>query len=458
MNIKTITDFFKRKTYSPRIITMGREGEGNPFDNILDAYKVGVINYKLYDALREIPIFDAAVDVYNTLIGDFEIESEDKAVLEALGEFRENVSVNYIQKGLHEWRRQYFDTMLTFGKVYGEILPSLNLSSGIEGLFNYCSDKIKTKVEKGKPKLYQLKMMKWEEIPNPNWNLIPFSLNQARDGDLEGRSLFASLPFVAKTFVRILDCINKVYFRIGDPSWLVIVKGNIKSRYEDLKAADTALQTQWGNVFKDRKLLGTVSDVTGSLPPGADLIIEMLGKEGATVVSEKVPIAVIQDEVAAGVKLPLFLLNVHSESNTYKLTTHQADMITARIRYYRRLFDPVLKNILSLQLVFSGLTKGKFIHHWKSITLMDEVEHARAENLRRQAQKHFVDNLIKLQEHNIINPDDFFQNVIDAGIISVQKAAQMGTVEMVEYFKTKLQYNTVVNILEKEKNGELIIE
>ena len=75
--------------------------------------------------------------------------------------------------------------------------------------------------------------------------------------------------------------------------------------------------------------------------------------------------------------------------------TVQADILTSEIEYYRTLLEPVIRKICTAHLRMLGC-RGDVSVSWSNISLLDEVELARARLLNAQARE--VEERLEVQD------------------------------------------------------------
>ena len=75
-----------------------------------------------------------------------------------------------------------------------------------------------------------------------------------------------------------------------------------------------------------------------------------------------------------------------SWSSTERMSTQQADILTSELESYRRILEPVIKQIGNMYLAINALPYEANIE-WKKITLQDECDEAKAQLYTQQAEK-----------------------------------------------------------------------
>ena len=79
---------------------------------------------ELYRSIREaVPIVDAALRKLVRLAGGVKVSCRESAAQEGLDWFLQHVNTGRGQRGIQSFLDGYLDSMLTFGRAVGEIVP-----------------------------------------------------------------------------------------------------------------------------------------------------------------------------------------------------------------------------------------------------------------------------------------------------------------------------------------------
>jgi len=113
-----------------------------------------------------------------------------------------------------------------------------------------------------------------------------------------------------------------------------------------------------------------------------DVDIRVIGADNQILDSE-VPVRQILEQLIARTGIPPFMLGL-SWSSTERMSSQQADLMTSEITAIRRSLEPVVERICETWLRVHGWG-GSVQVVWDDINLQDQVEEARAELYRRQA-------------------------------------------------------------------------
>ena len=126
---------------------------------------------------------------------------------------------------------------------------------------------------------------------------------------------------------------------------------------------------------------GKQGDVRDFVAMG-DVDIRVIGADNPMPESE-VPVRQILEQLIARTGIPPFMLGL-SWSSTERMSSQQADLMTSEITAIRRSLEPVIERICETFLRLHGWG-GSVQVEWADINLQDQVEEARAELYRRQA-------------------------------------------------------------------------
>jgi len=422
-----------------------RDSLDSPLSSILNSYKVGSLSCKFCDTLRQIPVLNNAIVTFKMLVGDGHFECEKKKVEKELNVWREDVDVNYLLKGYSHFQRQFFDAYLTYGAVFGEMIPSI-LFDGIVKLKIANTADIRFMVDNGELVVGQTGD-NFQAVKLENQEFILCFTHDNRNGSPLGNSLFWSVPVIAQVWDRIINSIGNTFMRIGDPSFMVTVSGGDYTLPGDIQNTIDNVSSDFEEMNRYRRR-GQTTDIFVGAPPGGKVDIQMIGKEGILAL-ESIPVQTIIDQLLASVQLPGALLGItQARTSSYKLTDHQIQMVLARVAVYRNDYLTIKRKIINKHLALKGMTGEKWKWVWNEINLLDVTQHAAAELNKRKAQGIFVKMLIDLIGNEIIDGEIFTRAVIEAGII---RESEMGIFTskngVVNYFKEELKNHSLKEIL-----------
>lgn len=397
-----------------------RDEYNTPFAAAFSDYEPAKFNLDLYDVIREaIPILDEAVSKLKGLLGTFEIQSENGAVKKTLDEFCQTVLVNYHGYGINEFVNQMADSAIVKGFGVGELVPNLavndiyRLKTAKSNYFRF--------VKHGDD------LVLAQRIPGvlvdnviENMENIYYLAFDKRDGYPQGYSLFWSLPFMAEIFVRISSSINNTIWRVGDPTFAIIVEGGEKSSTKECDQAASKIKDAVIEAMKSRKS-GRLRDVYGGIS-NATVKISTLGTD-KDLVNLEIPMRTILEQIIAKTGLPPFMFGI-SWSTTERMSTHQNDMVVSNIETQREKINPILQDIFDKKLILSGVNKFDYDIVWNPVNLMDEKEQAQARYMDAQAKAKDYERIAQMYLDGIFNEDELRNELLECRLISKRAAMQ----------------------------------
>lgn len=369
---------FKKKE-PPDLAVQMRRGQSHPF-GILEGYvPLGGGNARLYSAIREaLPIVDAAVLKLIRLTGGFRVNCDSQQAGRDLERFLKTVNVGRNQRGVNAFLDCYLDSMLTFGRAVGEIVPT---PGGKDIAAVLCGNIADVEVREGDSPLdfsLCVRGLGGEMKPLPYQNLLLFTPMNPEADNPYGVSLLRSMPFLAETLLKIYNTIGINWDRAGNIRYSVVYKpqGDVLDRVY-AKEQSQQIARQWTEAMQQTKS-GSVRDFVAV----GDVEIKVIGADGPILDSE-VPVRQILEQIIARTGLPPFMLGL-SWSSTERMSSQQADLMTSEITAIRRTVEPVIEKICDLWLKCHGFYCGYQVE-WDDINLQDQVEEAKARLYRVQA-------------------------------------------------------------------------
>lgn len=185
--------------------------------------------------------------------------------------------------------------------------------------------------------------------------------------------------------MRIYQCIGQNFDRVGNVRYAVTYKpaedGSDK-RYAGERAQEIA--SAWADGMQSAKN-GIVKDFITV----GDVDIRVIGAENQLIDTE-VPVRQLLEQLISKLSVPPFLLGLNW-STTERMSSQQADILTSELEYYRRLLEPVLRDICEAFLMTCGTDCGVDIE-WGNINLQDEEALARSRLYNAQARKIELEN------------------------------------------------------------------
>ena len=102
-----------------------------------------------------------------------------------------------------------------------------------------------------------------------------------------------------------------------------------------------------------------------------DVSVKVIGADNAVLDSE-IPVRQLLEQIVAKTGLPPFMLGL-SWSSTERMSTQQADILTSELESYRRILEPVIKQIGNMYLAMNALpmrriSNGRKLHFRMNVT------------------------------------------------------------------------------------------
>lgn len=364
-----------------------RSGSRHPFGALDQFVPLGDGECRLYQSMREaLPILDAAIVKLVRLTGGFRVVCPNKKTEKALEQFLATVPCGRGQYGVSAFLSAYLDSLLTYGRAVGEMVATA------EGFHALCwGDVRQVQIRQGQSPL-DVSLCTWQDgelKPLPWQDLLLFTTLNPEPAHPYGVSLMRSMPFLCDVLLKIYHTLGLNWERAGNVRYSVVYKPgegeaetcNARERAEEISAA-------WSRAMQDAKS-GAVRDFVAV----GDVAIRVIGADGKILDSE-VPVRQILEQIVAKTGLPPFLLGL-SWSNTERMSSQQADLLTSELWALRRSVEPVLRKICRLWLRLEGFSDEMEIV-WDEISLQDTLDEAHARLYRAQA--------LQLEEEHHENP------------------------------------------------------
>lgn len=375
----------KKKQENPPTILPPVANAPQPMDSFFRVTTTGShYEREQYSQLRaNLPIVDGAISKIIRLVGGFEIKCKDKRYQEILDDFVENIPVNLTGASLGAFLESYLDSLLTYGKAVGEIV--LDEKSGeIAGLINCDGEYFHVKCGKTPmERVYYTTNSKRDRIlPNPDKVLFT-ALNPSPQYP-EGVSLLRGIPQLGEKLLKIYDCIGKNFDRVGNVRYAVTYKPSSDSDSTFSRERAELIAKEWADGMYSTKN-GIVKDFVAV----GDIDIKVIGAENQLIDTQE-PSRQLTEQILSKLCIPPFLLGL-CWSSTERMSTQQVDILTSELEYYRRLLNPVIRQIARVFLNAHGYD-GKFEIVWDNINLQDECELAKSRLYNAQAQELEIEN------------------------------------------------------------------
>ncbi len=333
----------------------------------------------LYEALREsVPMIDAAIGKIVRLTGNFSVHSSDPAAERALTRFTRQVPVGSSEVGLEAFISTYLDNLLTYGNAVGEIVTTPD-GRQVAGLYNASLHDLDV-VQGATPMEAVIRVADGTGMsrPLPHPERVSFTALLPPAGELWGRSILQSLPFVSRVLLTIFRATEQNFERIGNLRYAVTYHpGSDATDRAYAKERATLLADEWSQGMRAARN-GELRDFVAV----GDVRIQAIGAD-SKLMDIEIPAQQMLEQIVAKLGIPPFLLGL-SWSTTERMSQQQSDILTSELSYYRRLLTPVIEKVCRYYLRTLGMTAEPEIE-WQYINLQDDLQTAQAELTRQRA-------------------------------------------------------------------------
>lgn len=332
----------------------------------------------LYDSLRaEVPIIDAAITKLVRLTGGFKIVCEKDSTGAEVERFFARLPVAASGSSLDTFCEIYLDSLLTYGRAFGEILVS-ERTRGIAGL--YCADCTLYNVRTvGSPLDWEVySVQTGERLSCPHPERILYTVQNPTPKHPNGTSLLRGLPALSSVLMRIYETVGQNFERAGNVRYAVTYKPSNENDSAFAKERAMEIARQWSDGMAASKA-GNVKDFVAV----GDVEIKVIGADGV-ILDTEIPVRQLLEQMIAKLSIPPFLLGL-SWSTTERMSSQQADILTSEIDYYRRLLEQAILKIVRMHLALCGIDEQVRIE-WDNVNLQDEESLARARLYNAQAE------------------------------------------------------------------------
>lgn len=329
----------------------------------------------LYESLRaQVPIIDAAISKIVRLTCGFEIKCGDKAAERNIVEFFRTLPVSVSGNSLHTFAEIYLDSLLTYGRAFGEILLS-DRTRQIAGL--YCADSTLFGVREKGGEAEIFSVLSGERISCPHPERLLYTAANPTAKRPGGTSVLRGLPALSSILMRIYETVGQNFDRAGNVRYAVTYKPHSENDSAFAKERALEIAGQWADGMASSKA-GNIKDFVAV----GDVDIKVIGADGV-ILDTEIPVRQLLEQMVAKLSIPPFLLGL-SWSTTERMSSQQADILTSEIDYYRRLLEKPLLRIIKMYCDLTGISSEPELV-WDNVNLQDEESQARARLYRAQA-------------------------------------------------------------------------
>ncbi len=336
-------------------------------------------NY-VYRKIRDyIPIVDAAFEKIEKITGSFKFSCKDKKAENFLNDFALNVKVGHSMTGLYAFLQIYLDSLLMYGNAVGEIVLDKNYN--IKALYNANIDDIFLCLDKdGLDVDVYVKGESLTPIKTKNKNLILFSSLNPNPGEVKGKSMLSSLPFVSDILMKIYNAVGENFDRVGNIRFSINYNPK-DTEIDNAYAKERAelIAKEWSDAMSCSKN-GQIKDFISV----GDVKITAIGADNQ-LLDCQIPARQMIEQIVAKLSIPPFMLGL-SWSTTERMCEQQSKFFIEEISYYRRLLNPIILKIAKTALYLNGfITKPKIC--WSNLNFADEYKAAQVKYLSAQTRK-----------------------------------------------------------------------
>ena len=344
----------------------------------------GFFEYELYDTLRKnIPVIDACIGKIIRLTGDFKLVAENESIQPLLDRFAMDVPVGISGVSINTFADMYLDSLLTYGRAIGEILPDKS-NRTISGLWVGDGSIYRVRQGIGRNDIIISRAYGSEETNNLNTEIVVYTALNPSPKHPDGVSILRGVPALSDILMRIYECIGQNFDRVGNVRYAVTYNPTDESEKAFAKERAQEIAQAWSDGMTAAKY-GNVKDFVAV----GDVQIKVIGAENQLIDTE-IPVRQILEQIISKLSIPPFLLGLNW-STTERMSSQQADILTSELEYYRRLLTPVLRKIAISFLRLNGIDSDVSIE-WANINLQDEEALARARLYNAQAEQLELEN------------------------------------------------------------------
>lgn len=344
----------------------------------------GFFEYELYDTLRKnIPVIDACIGKIIRLTGDFKLVAENESIQPLLDRFAMDVPVGISGVSINTFADMYLDSLLTYGRAIGEILPDKS-NRTVSGLWVGDGSIYRVRQGVGRNDIIISRAYGSEETNNLNTENVVYTALNPSPKHPDGVSILRGVPALSDILMRIYECIGQNFDRVGNVRYAVTYNPTDESEKAFAKERAQEIAQAWSDGMTAAKY-GNVKDFVAV----GDVQIKVIGAENQLIDTE-IPVRQILEQIISKLSIPPFLLGLNW-STTERMSSQQADILTSELEYYRRLLTPVLRKIAISFLRLNGIDSDVSIE-WANINLQDEEALARARLYNAQAEQLELEN------------------------------------------------------------------
>lgn len=374
-------EFFKKKKQPAAAVQTAPtySNPGHPFGILGKYHSLSNPEIKLYKTLKEaVPIIDAAISKIIRLTGEFKIKCDDEDIEYKINKFISSVQVNSCGKGASSFVLSHLNQLLTYGTAVGEVVIS-GTGDNIEALYNTSLLNVELLTDNSPLKLKVCRKHPdgtLDPIKYPD--LILISALNPDPGCIYGNSIMKGLPFISNILLKIYNSIGINWERVGNVRFAVTYKPSSDAgerAYSKERAAQIA--SEWSKAMQSGPHPSDFIAV-------GDVGIKVIGSDNQ-ILESQIPVRQMLEQIISKLSIPPFLLGLNW-STTETMSTQQAEILSSELEAYRRLLNPVIRQICDIWLRFNAIETDYAIA-WDKIDLKDHVHIANARLINAKAQE-----------------------------------------------------------------------
>ncbi len=342
-------------------------------------------NNHIYRKIRNyIPIVDAAFEKIEKITGSFKFKCKGKKEENFLNNFAQNIKVGHSMIGLNSFLQVYLDSLLMYGNAVGEIVLDKNYN--IKALYNANIDDVILVLGKNGLEVdIYVKGENLNPVKTKNNEFILFSSLNPKPGQVKGKSILTSLPFVSDILMKIYNAIGENFDRVGNIRFSINYKpkdSEVDEAYVQERAQIIA--KEWSEAISSSKN-GQIKDFITV----GDVEIKAIGADNQ-ILECQIPARQMVEQIVAKLSIPPFMLGL-SWSTTERMCEQQSRFFIEEINFYRRLLNPIILKIANCALRLNGFCDSPKVC-WSNLNFDDEYKSAKVKLLNAQASKLENDN------------------------------------------------------------------
>lgn len=340
---------------------------------------------------------------------------KDEKTEEEINIWLKYMRVNNYSHGLDSYIYQTEDNAFALGFDVSEILPFAD-ASGIWGMittnpqtFAFVQDKNNGAV------LCQKHYGQIQPTPIKNMEYINYLAHDQRMGKPHGHSIFYSIPFVSQILWRMYKSVDNTFWRIGDPSFLVVAEGGELAKLEDMKKVMSSIKSQFSECMKSRRQ-GKPYDVFAGGMNGTKFEARIIGADGKFIDGLEFIWQDLIEQAAIVSHLPLWYFGLHWTSRE-TLAKYENTMVIQTIEAHREDFETsCLKRIIDKYLILIKRGHLDYEIEWPPVDLIDAGEQAKARNLNAMAMAKEVEIILTLRLEGFLDNEQSEQQLQEIGV------------------------------------------